>query len=215
MSAERPSERRLVTCVFIDVVGSTDLVSRVGAERMRRLLDEAFAEISVRATAEGGTVEKYIGDEVFILFGAPVAHSDDAVRALRVAEACVEWVRASDTPLSIRVGVETGEALVDLASLDVRQRMAVGTCVNVAARLQAHANTGEVMVGPTCRAATEDVAEYDEAKDVELKGLGRVKASRLGGLRTSTVSAAPFVGRDADLAVLRSAWSRAARGRAA
>src|SRR5712692_1415502 len=153
MSAERPTERRLVTCVFIDVVGSTDLVTRVGPERMRRLLDEAFAEISARATVEGGTVEKYIGDEVFILFGAPVTHSDDAARALRLARACVDWVRASDTPLSVRVGVETGEALVDLEALDARQRMAVGTCVNVAARLQAHADTESALVGPTCRAA--------------------------------------------------------------
>src|SRR5438128_11078448 len=106
MSVEARTERRLVTCVFIDVAGSTERTGRIGPERMRRLLDEAFAEISARATDEGGTVEKYIGDEVFILFGAPIAHQDDAARALRVADTSVRWARTSGTPLSVRVGVD-------------------------------------------------------------------------------------------------------------
>jgi len=72
---ERRSERRLVSCVFIDIVGSTDMGQRLGPERMQRLLADSFREISAIATAAGGTIEKYIGDEVFVLFGAPAAHS--------------------------------------------------------------------------------------------------------------------------------------------
>src|SRR3989442_3667000 len=107
---DRQAERRLVTCVFVDIVGSTDLTVRLGPERMQRLLGEAFAEISALATAERGTVEKYIGDEVFVLFGAPVAHADDPARALRFADACTRSAVASGSPLAVRIGVETGEA---------------------------------------------------------------------------------------------------------
>lgn len=106
---ERRSERRLVTAVFIDIVGSTDLGERLGPERMQRLLNEAFAQISAMAGAEGGTIEKYIGDEVFILFGAPTAHSDDVLRALRVAGTAVTWSASSKSPLRVRVGIETAK----------------------------------------------------------------------------------------------------------
>lgn len=81
---ERRSERRLVACVFIDIVGSTALGQRLGPERMQRVLSESFAKISSLALSEGGTIEKYIGDEVFVLFGAPAAHSDDVLRALQL-----------------------------------------------------------------------------------------------------------------------------------
>ena len=101
---ERRSERRLVSCVFIDLVGSTDMGQRLGPERMQRVLSDSFREISAIATEAGGTIEKYIGDEVFILFGAPAAHSDDVIRALRVAESSVRWAATSPNPISIRVG---------------------------------------------------------------------------------------------------------------
>ena len=127
MSVEARTERRLVTCVFIDVAGSTELTGRIGPERMRRLLDEAFAEISARATDEGGTVEKYIGDEVFILFGAPIAHQDDAARALRVADTSVRWVHRAQLELLLRLagfarweiwgGVDRGPVTAETAML--------------------------------------------------------------------------------------------------
>src|SRR5437867_10411086 len=113
---------------------------RLGPERMQRVLTETFAEIGRVALAEGGTIEKYIGDEVFILFGAPATHIDDVRRALRVADACARLPTSAHEPVAVRLGAETGEALVDLAALDDRQRMAVGTCVNVAARLRARAD---------------------------------------------------------------------------
>src|SRR5206468_3353161 len=83
------------------------------------------------------------------LFGAPVGHVDDVKRALRVADACARLPTSEHEAVAVRIGVETGEALVDLAGLEDRQRMAVGTCVNVAARLQGRADAGQVLVGTT------------------------------------------------------------------
>jgi class 3 adenylate cyclase/tetratricopeptide (TPR) repeat protein len=210
---ESRSERRLVTCVFIDIVGSTDLTRTLGAERMQRTLSEAFSELSRIAAAEGGTVEKYIGDEVFVLFGAPLAHSDDVLRALRGAEASLRWARLH-SEMGLRIGIETGEALVDLRAVDDRQRMAVGTCVNVAARLQAHAGPGEILVGPVCRAAAASFADFVELGPLELKGLGMVRAARLVGLVDTETLALPFVGRGAELARLRAQFERTKSGRA-
>src|SRR2546425_2991620 len=209
---ESRSERRLVTCVFIDVVGSTDLTRRLGAERVQRTLSEAFSELSRIAAAEGGTVEKYIGDEVFVLFGAPIAHSDDVLRSLRAAEASARWA-TSRSEIALRIGIETGEALVDLEALDQRQRMAVGTCVNVAARLQAHAGAGEILVGPVCRAAAASFADFVDLGPLELKGLGEVRAARLAGLVDTEVLTLPFVGRQAELARLRAQFERTKSGR--
>jgi class 3 adenylate cyclase/tetratricopeptide (TPR) repeat protein len=210
---ESRSERRLVTCVFIDIVGSTDLGQRLGPERMQRTLSESFSELSRLAGVEGGTVEKYIGDEIFVLFGAPIAHSDDVLRALRAAEASVRWAGLR-SEMSLRIGIETGEALVDLQAVDDRQRMAVGTCVNVAARLQAHAGPGEILVGPVCRAAAASFADFVDLGPLELKGLGKVRAARLAGLVDTGPLTLPFVGREAELARLRAQFERTKSGRA-
>ena len=199
--------------MFIDIVGSTDLGQRLGPERMQRTLSEAFSELSRLAAAEGGTVEKYIGDEVFVLFGAPIAHSDDILRALRGAEASVRWARLRPET-SLRIGIETGEALVDLQAVDDRQRMAVGTCVNVAARLQAHAGPGEILVGPVCRAAAASFADFVDLGPLELKGLGKVRAARLAALVDTRALTLPFVGREAELTRLRAQFDRTKSGRA-
>ncbi|MDP9276175.1 MAG: AAA family ATPase, partial [Chloroflexota bacterium] len=209
---EHRSERRLVTCVFIDIVGSTNLGQRLGPERMQRLLTESFREISAIATAAGGTIEKYIGDEVFVLFGAPAAHSDDVMRALRVAEASVHWASTSKSPISVRVGIETGEALVDLEAVGERQRMAVGACVNTAARLMTQADPNTVVVGPTTFAAASDAAEFEELGPLELKGLGPVPAWRLKAFTETREGQLPMVGRDSELAQLRKLFDRAASG---
>jgi tetratricopeptide (TPR) repeat protein len=180
---------------------------------MQRRLAEAFGHISSVAVAEGGTIEKYIGDEIFVLFGAPTAHADDVVRALRTAEAAVRWAETTET-LAVRVGVETGEALVDLEAVDQRQRMAVGTCVNVAARLQQQADPGQMIVGPTCRAAAADRGDFEELGTVSLKGLGDTRAWRFVRLTESGALPLPFVGRRRELDQLSTAFDRAAAGRA-
>src|SRR5262249_15116069 len=121
--------RRIVTGLFIDMAGSTELTLGLGPERMQRFLTSVFDELKNIVEERGGIVEKFIGDAVFALFGAPTAHVDDPLRALRAAEACAERLRArpSEVEIALRVGVETGEVLVDLeaASRD-RQRMAIG-----------------------------------------------------------------------------------------
>jgi class 3 adenylate cyclase/tetratricopeptide (TPR) repeat protein len=217
LAVETRAERRLVTCLFIDVVGSTELVGQIGAERMKRLLDQAFSAIRDLISSQGGTIEKYVGDAIFALFGATVAHADDAERALRAAVASTQWAEASlASPLAVRVGVETGEALVDLAGVGTeRQRMVIGTCVNVAARLQQQADPGEVLVGPGCHEATAHVAEFESIGSHQVKGLGVIPIWRL--LRVGDVhpgSALPFVGRQEELGRLRSAYDRACSSRA-
>lgn len=213
------AEKRLVTCLFVDIVGSTELVGRIGAERMKRVLDEAFTQIRDLITAQGGTIEKYMGDAVFVLFGAPIAHANDAERALRAAEACVRWTERTvvrDVKVAVRVGVEMGEALVDLGAVEAeRQRMAVGTSVNLAARLQQVAQPGQVLVGPDCHEATVDVAEFEDLGSRQLKGLGVLPVWRL--IRVAEVRPAPthpFVGRRTELERLRSAYARARSDRA-
>ncbi len=212
------TERRLVTCVFIDVVGSTDVTGRIGPERMQRLLDAAFAEMSATIAGHGGTVEKYVGDAIFAIFGAPVTHADDAERALRAADACARWSSAPEPAtgrLAVRIGIDTGEVLVDLSAMDNRQRIAVGAPVNTAARLQQQAETGEIVVGRTTFEATASVAEYEPLGTLALKGLGDVDAWRFVQF-SSGPGAQPlaFVGRDDELRALDGAFDRAAGGAA-
>jgi len=194
---EGHAERRLITAMFIDIVGSTDLVT-LGPERMKRVLDRCFKDLSAEVVAEGGTVEKYIGDAIFVLFGAPVSHEDDAVRALRAAGRCL--VKAAATvegrpAISIRIGVETGDALVDLAAAQTdRQRMAVGACVNVATRLQAVAAPGTALVGPGTREAVGNGAALEPLGDFELK-VSYTMGSGSGPTGSSWRARTPIAGR--------------------
>jgi class 3 adenylate cyclase/tetratricopeptide (TPR) repeat protein len=209
------TERRVITALFIDVVGSTDLMMRVGPEVMRRRLADAFSQMGTRIAEHGGTVENYGGDSVFAIFGAPTARVDDAERALRAGQACADWSAATlaEQQLSVRVGIETGEALVDLAAVARHERMAIGACVNIAARLQQHAGPGEIIVGPTARATTASVARFEPLGPVDLKGLGAIETWRLVDfLSADDVARVPFVGRDAELRALVETAERAARG---
>src|SRR5438046_1839091 len=111
MTAEHRSERRLVTCLFLDVVGSTDMTVSLGPERMKRALERAFADLDEILRQHGGTIEKYIGDAIFVIFGAPAAHTDDPERALRAAIACSERAarsRAGGGAVDVGIGVRSG-----------------------------------------------------------------------------------------------------------
>src|SRR5262245_27866492 len=216
---EQRLERRIVTALFVDVVGSTALTRMLGPERVKRALDRAFADLAALITAEGGTVEKYIGDAIHALFGVPATHLDDPQRALRAADACARWAAAAgaraSVPVEVRVGVETGEAIIDLAATETeRQQMSIGACVNVAARLLPLAEPGQVVVGPVCHEATVDAADFVALGEVELKGIGTVAAWRLvGSPRPRPGGRLPFVGRESELALLRLAFTRARTGR--
>src|SRR5207245_10633120 len=130
----RREERRLVACLFIDVVGSTQHTVLLGPERLKAALGAAFNQLRLLIENEGGTVEKYIGDEIYALFGAPVAHQDDPARAIRAADAARRWVggqRADDVTFDVRIGVETGEAVIDRAPTEgSHQTLSVGVGVH-------------------------------------------------------------------------------------
>lgn len=213
----RREERRLVTCLFIDVVGSTELTVRLGPERLKGALDGAFASLAGVIEREGGTVEKYVGDAIYAIFGSPVAHDDDPLRALRAGAAAREWARdrdPADVPFSVRIGVETGEAIVDLAAAETtKQQLSVGAVVNIAARLQQRAEPGQVLVGPVAHEAAADAATFRALGAVELKGIGSLEVHELVGVGATVRPALPFVGREGELELLRIAYGRAQRGR--
>jgi class 3 adenylate cyclase len=207
-------ERRLVTSLFIDVVGSTELTVTLGPERLKAALDQAFSELRAVIEREGGTVEKYIGDAIYALFGAPLAHPDDPERALRSAAGARAWAASRATaeiPFGVRVGLETGEAIVDLAAAaDTKQQMSVGAVVNTAARLQQRAEPGQVLVGPVAHDATAEIALFTPVGTVDLKGLGPIAVWQLDELRgTATRRRLPFVGRGSELELLGVAARRA------
>jgi len=136
---DRREERRLVACLFIDVVGSTQHTLRLGPERLKGALGAAFNQLRVLIENEGGTVEKYIGDEIYALFGAPIAHEDDPARAIRAADAARRWVGgqpAGVATFDVRIGVETGDAMSHLAATKgSHQQMRFRAVVTVASRL--------------------------------------------------------------------------------
>jgi class 3 adenylate cyclase/tetratricopeptide (TPR) repeat protein len=210
-------ERRLVTCLFVDIVGSTETTLQLPPERVQRLLADAFDRLSSIVAAEGGIVEKYIGDAIFAIFGVPTSHADDALRALRAADACARaWPEepGAEAGLAVRIGVETGEALVDLDAVEERQRIGVGACVNIAARLQQHAEPGQILVGPGCNAAAGTRGIFEAAGTLNLKGIGEVEAWRLVEILPEDPLEVAFVGREAELTTLEGAVRRARDGSA-
>src|SRR6201986_5295576 len=135
-----PMQRKTVTVVFCDVTGSTELGESTDPEALRALLARYFERMQAIVESHGGTVEKFIGDAVMAVFGVPVAHEDDALRACRAA---VEMRDAlPELGVEGRIGVNTGEVLTG-----TEERLATGDAVNVAARLEQAAEPGEVVVG--------------------------------------------------------------------
>ena len=211
---DRREERRLVACLFIDVVGSTQHTLRLGPERLKGALGAAFNQLRVLIENEGGTVEKYIGDEIYALFGAPTAHEDDPARAIRAADAARRWVGgqpAGVVAFDVRIGVETGDAVIDLAATEgSHQQMSVGAVVNVASRLCHQAEPGQVLVGPVAHRATEDLASFRALGPIDLKGVGSTEVWALEDVRDAVPRRRlPFVGRDAELELLGLAYRRA------
>jgi class 3 adenylate cyclase len=173
----RREERKVVSVLFCDLVGFTSRAERLDIEDIRALLAPYYRRLRSELERYGGTVEKFIGDAVMALFGAPVAHEDDPERAVRAAvairEAMAEFRQADPAlDLHVRVGVTTGEALVVLDARPVEgEGMASGDVVNTAARLQAAAPVDGILVDDgTFRGATERAIEYRPAEPVTAKG---------------------------------------------
>jgi class 3 adenylate cyclase len=215
------AERRLVSILFADLVGFTTLAEGRDAEDTRELLSRYFDLSRDVIGRYGGVVEKFIGDAVMAVWGAPTAHEDDAERAVRAALDLVDAVRSLGPAIQARAGVLTGEAAVTLGATN--QGMVAGDLVNTAARLQSVAQPGTVLVGEATQRAASKAIAFEEAGAQALKGKSapvpawralRVIA-QVGGRNRSETLEAPFVGRDDELRLLRDLFHATAReGRA-
>ena len=215
------AERRLVSVLFADLVGFTDASEDRDAEETRELLSEYFEQTKTIIERYGGTVEKFIGDAVMAVWGAPVAHEDDAERAVRAALELVAVVPELHPALEARAGVLTGEAAVTIGAQD--QGMVAGDLVNTASRVQSAAEPGTVLVGDATKRATEAAIAYADAGEHELKGKSgratlwqalRVVAARKGEGRFSGLEP-PFVGRERELRLAKELFhATATEGRA-
>jgi class 3 adenylate cyclase/tetratricopeptide (TPR) repeat protein len=203
------AERRLVTVLFADLVGFTQLSEGRDAEEVRELLSRYFESTRTLIERYGGTVEKFIGDAVMAVWGAPTAHEDDAERAVRAALDLVAAVPELDASLSARAGVLTGEAAVTIAAEG--QGMVAGDLVNTASRIQTAADAGGVLVGEATKRASEAAIAYEDAGEHMLKGKAepvrlwralRVTAARGGALKFEGLEA-PFVGRERELRLIK------------
>ena len=159
-----------MTVLFCDLVDFTHAAERLDPEDVRAIQAPYYGRVRAELERHGGTVEKFIGDAVMALFGAPIAHEDDPERAVRAALAIRDWV-TEHGELRVRIAITTGEALVHLEAEPLSgEGMASGDVVNTAARLQAAAPENGVLVDETTYRATKDVVEYREAKPVTAKG---------------------------------------------
>src|SRR3954451_14797470 len=198
----RREERKIVTVLFADLVGFTSRAERLDPEDVRALLDPYWRHLRDELERFGGTVEKFIGDAVMALFGAPLAHEDDPERAVRAGLAIRDWAE-EEGELEVRIGITTGEALV---SLDARpesgQGMASGDVVNTAARLQGAAAVNGILVDQTTYRATERAILFEEAEAVEAKGkrepvpvFSAVETRAMYGVDVTADVGSPLVGR--------------------
>jgi class 3 adenylate cyclase/tetratricopeptide (TPR) repeat protein len=203
-------ERKIVTVLFADLVGFTARAEQLDPEDVEAILRPYHERLRAELERFGGTVEKFIGDAVMALFGAPVAHEDDPERAVRAALAIRDWAREEES-VQVRIAVNTGEALINLgARPDAGEGMAAGDVVNTTARLQAAAPVNGVLVGETTYRATKHVIDFDEAESVDAKGKAEPipvwevlqARSRLGVDLLRHVRS-PLVGRGRELALLR------------
>src|SRR6187551_1809519 len=162
-------ERKVVTVLFCDLVGFTAKAEQLDPEEVRAVLRPYHDRVRAELERRGGTVEKFIGDAVMAMFGAPTAHEDDPERAVRAALAIRDF--AVEEGLELRIGITTGEALVSLgASPSEGEGMASGDVVNTAARLQSAAPVNGVIVDETTYRATRQAIAYKDAVSVEAKG---------------------------------------------
>jgi class 3 adenylate cyclase/tetratricopeptide (TPR) repeat protein len=208
----RGDERRIVTVVFADLVGYTALSETRDPEQVKNLIDDCFERLVADIDAFGGRVDKIIGDAIVALFGAPVAHEDDAERAVRAAlrmqETLAAYTPALGVDIKMRVGVNTGEVLVG-ALRSGGDYTAMGDVVNTANRLQTCAEPGTVLVGAATHAATQRVVRYEALEALDVKGREElvpawraIDAVLPPGYRPERNRAA-LIGREAELGLLR------------
>ena len=214
-----PEERRQVTVLFADLSGYTAFAERMDPEAVKSLVDRALMRLGREVERYGGTVDKFIGDNVMALFGAPVAHEDDAERAVRAGlgmQDAMEEVNQdlpSDIDFDLRVGVNTGEVLAGAVG---ETYTVMGDTVNVASRLQSAARPGSVTVGERTMRASEGAVRYRTLEPLELKGkaapvpaweaIGLIAEQPVG--RVAPARESPLVGRSEELTALETLYER-------
>jgi class 3 adenylate cyclase/tetratricopeptide (TPR) repeat protein len=215
------AERRLVSVMFADLVGFTSLAEGQDAEETRELLSSYFELAADVVARYGGTVEKFIGDAVMAVWGAPTAHEDDAERAVRAALELLDAVHGLGPEVLARAAVLTGEAVVTVGA--VNQGLVAGDLVNTASRLQSAAAPGTVLVGEATERAAGRAIAFEPAGNHHLKGKAtpiaawralRVVAERGGRGRPDSLDP-PFVGRDDELRLLKDLYHATSRERRA
>jgi class 3 adenylate cyclase/tetratricopeptide (TPR) repeat protein len=217
-TAAAREERKVVTVLFCDLVGSTARAEGADPEDVRALLSAYHERVRSELERFGGTVEKFIGDAVMALFGAPSAHEDDPERAVRAALAIRDWAQ-EEGDLQVRIGITTGEALVSFsANLQAGEGMASGDVVNTAARLQSGARENAILVDATTYRATDRAIDYGAHEPVEAKGKTEavpvwevVQARARLGVDLAQRGAAELVGRKEELDLLASTLARVRR----
>lgn len=212
---EQPRERRFVTAMFIDIVGFTPLTEQRDSEEVRVMLTRYFDRARQIVERFGGVIDKYIGDAVMAVWGAKIAHEDDAERAVRAAlelvDAVAELGETEGMPgLAARAGVLSGEAAVG-GDGNAATGLIIGDTVNIASRLQSAAESGHVLVGSSTRELARDAIEFESVGPLALKGkdepVDAYRALRVvgghRGARRSEGLVPPFVGRNDELRLLK------------
>ncbi|MGZ4318362.1 MAG: AAA family ATPase [Gaiellaceae bacterium] len=215
MADRAQRERKVVTVLFADLVGFTSRAESLDPEDVDAILRPYHDRLRSELERHGGTVEKFIGDAVMALFGAPTAHEDDPERAVRAALEIRDWAR-EEGELEVRIGVTTGEALVSLAARpEAGEGMASGDVVNTAARLQSAAPVNGILVGERTYRATSGAIDYREAEPVQAKGKQELvavweplQARARFGVDVQHEARTELVGRERELEVLRMSLGR-------
>jgi class 3 adenylate cyclase len=225
LAAAEPERRKLATLLFCDMSGSTAMGERVDAESVRDLMFRYFHEMRSAIERHGGTVEKFIGDAVMAVFGVPEAHEDDALRAVRaasemrdrLAQLNQELERRFGTTVSLRIGVNTGEVVTGDSSS--RQALVTGEAVNLAARLEQAAGTGEILLGESTFRLVRDGVSADPVDPFHVKGKSepihayRLRSVIIDAPRRPRRLNARLVGRHGDLRMLERTFADVAAGR--
>ncbi|MCL4459873.1 MAG: tetratricopeptide repeat protein [Chloroflexi bacterium] len=230
----RPSleaERRQVTVLFSDVSGSTAITERLDPEEFRDIMNDCFQRLGARITKYEGTIDKYIGDNIMALFGAPIAHENDAERAIRAALEMQEELKQISVglekrigrPLAMRIGINTGEVIAGGIGSEAKIDYTVmGDAVNVASRLEHSAGVGKVLVSHSTYSLTQGVFDFTPLEPLYVKGkekplqvyevIGLAKQRRpmrgIEGLESK------FIGRTTELEQLKSSFTLAMMGKA-
>jgi class 3 adenylate cyclase/tetratricopeptide (TPR) repeat protein len=215
------TERRRLSILFADLVGSTALTQRLDPEAMRAMIGKYFSTMRDEISQRGGSVEKFIGDAVMAVFGLPVAHEDDPERALRTAVAMQHRLpelnarQAAD--LHMRIGISTGEVIADPSAVPEGQFMVTGEIVNLAARLQAQAPPDGIVVDDRTYEATRHLGEFATAAVPDGGDFAGRRYWRFAALAASRTSArrlrSPLIGREDEMQFLQALYRRVVEGR--